>query len=467
MSGVVHFVSSCWSILVHKSTSILSNCTQTAIDLREINSVMSRKTGMHPFIRVWISVVLSLNISSSLAELSQDADLDFKKFASQLIAKDTSLLRTSNASHQLGQIYIIQQHAEPASSDGLQVYLQFTAVATCTVSLDCEDEIRLCRARFNLDQAGMKDDVTQCEPLPVMVVPVRCDAGSKQIRSGDPAAEMKKEMESVLPGGSDPRGSEVQELCPHGRSGLPATEPQEDSPPKPHTRWEQIRLIADYAMIQLDKIDGDNYRRIALDVLSIREQLILDGSVVQYSLTLVSMSTACVERKSLSGVEDCLKEQVAPMETCSVDCVRPVTSGEAPRVVRSVCAPQVTFARRDIVGNPVDVATTDEEAADALSFAVGVICEGSSSTNKLGFLKLLSSSRQVVAGILFTFTLQVTRTSCEKTDSSTDCPIEGAGDESDPDFNQCVVKVWEQAWRNPRYTVTDLKCVRPNAKTTS
>ncbi|XP_026680127.1 cystatin-like [Diaphorina citri] len=220
-------------------------------------------------------------------------------------------------------------------------------------------------------------------------------------------------------------------------------------------------------MIQLDEIDGDNYRRIALDVLSIREQLILDGSVVQYSLTLVSMSTACVERKSLSGEEGCLKEQVAPMETCSVDCVRPVTSGEAPRVVRSVCAPQATLARRDIVGNPVDVATTDEEAADALSFAVGVICEGSSSTNKLGFLKLLSSSRQVVAGILFTFTLQVTRTSCEKTDSSTDCPIEGAGDESDPDFNQCVVKVWDQAWRNPRYTVTDLKCVRPNAKTTS
>uniref|UniRef100_A0A8D9F3T8 Uncharacterized protein n=1 Tax=Cacopsylla melanoneura TaxID=428564 RepID=A0A8D9F3T8_9HEMI len=107
----------------------------------------------------------------------------------------------------------------------------------------------------------------------------------------------------------------------------------------------QVKLIAEFVMIQMDEIDLDNYRRVLLNVTDVQEELTLDGSGLHYSLSMVMVSTDCLETNSLQDMDDsesCLDSLVnpeCPHQYCDVNCVRSLTSDDGPRLVSSECRP--------------------------------------------------------------------------------------------------------------------------------
>lgn len=111
--------------------------------------------------------------------------------------------------------------------------------------------------------------------------------------------------------------------------------------PASNKKPSQAQLIAEYAAIQMDVIDADDYRRVILQVTSVREQITMDGSSLLYSLSVVMVSTSCEETKHLNDQESqsCLDHLMSPPQTCNIDCVRPCTSDDPPQLVNSECAP--------------------------------------------------------------------------------------------------------------------------------
>ncbi|KAI5706726.1 hypothetical protein M8J75_010698 [Diaphorina citri] len=128
------------------------------------------------------------------------------------------------------------------------------------------------------------------------------------------------------------------------------------------------------------------------------------------------------------------------------------------------CGHALAKPKETIVGQPAHINVDDPYVQMASQYAVSSISEGSGSKQKLGLLKVVSATRQVVSGSLYTIKLQVARTDC-KNDV---CAISlSAASRDDPDFNECTVKIWDQPWVTPRYKITELKCSKRNANEVS
>ncbi|KAI5748005.1 hypothetical protein M8J77_020886 [Diaphorina citri] len=125
------------------------------------------------------------------------------------------------------------------------------------------------------------------------------------------------------------------------------------------------------------------------------------------------------------------------------------------------CGHALAKPKETIVGQPAHINVDDPYVQMASQYAVSSISEGSGSKQKLGLLKVVSATRQVVSGSLYTIKLQVARTDC-KNDV---CAISlSAASRDDPDFNDREEKIVNEL--NTLFSlvllVTDTNC-SPNS----
>lgn len=112
--------------------------------------------------------------------------------------------------------------------------------------------------------------------------------------------------------------------------------PASNKPPS-----HQVTLIAEYAAIQMDIIDTDDYRRVVLQVTSVRESLTTDGNSLVYSLSVIMVSTSCKETTRIQDQDSqsCLDQLMSLPQQCNIDCSRSCMSDEPPTLVSSQCDP--------------------------------------------------------------------------------------------------------------------------------
>lgn len=118
--------------------------------------------------------------------------------------------------------------------------------------------------------------------------------------------------------------------------------------------------------------------------------------------------------------------------------------------------------------DPISIINPGPEEQEAIDFTVSVISVGSQSNHTQGLLKYVSGSVLQVSGVVYTFKLDTTATTCLKTAKKDpkNCPLADPRNESNPDWNECTVQLRSQKFTQPPYKVLKLTCKRPNKSTT-
>uniref|UniRef100_A0A8D8TJ38 L-cystatin n=1 Tax=Cacopsylla melanoneura TaxID=428564 RepID=A0A8D8TJ38_9HEMI len=114
-----------------------------------------------------------------------------------------------------------------------------------------------------------------------------------------------------------------------------------------------------------------------------------------------------------------------------------------------------------IPGGPAHINIDDPAVQEASHFAVSQISLDSDSPQQLGLYKVVSATRQVVAGALYTIKLQAGKTNCTKQAAPVQalaCSVNPAtATDDDPNFGGFIVKVWDQPWKTPRFKITSVE----------
>jgi len=94
---------------------------------------------------------------------------------------------------------------------------------------------------------------------------------------------------------------------------------------------------------------------------------------------------------------------------------------------------------------PVDV--NDKDVQDAATHAVALISAESDSRNKLALVRVISGTKQVVAGMKYQLLVEFGTSKCSKNSlSDSACPLLDSTQTSMYD-----VEIWWQSWRTPQY----------------
>lgn len=148
----------------------VENSNSISLTLRE-RTMFSHGASLGKPVRSPTSFVLFVLLTFTAASQGgEPPEPDYQSLASQLIRKDNSL--SSVDLYEIHQVVIIQRHVDKLSVDEFRVFLHFAVRAVCKdVAENCSNQTRHCRASFSLEKKQVKDDVTECQPLPELFGP--------------------------------------------------------------------------------------------------------------------------------------------------------------------------------------------------------------------------------------------------------------------------------------------------------
>lgn len=176
-------------------------------------------------------------------------------------------------------------------------------------------------------------------------------------------------------------------------------------------------------------------------VLAAKSQVVAG---INYQLTLKIGQTECNRGPSV----DLNKCAVTKVQKCAVTVwerawlnstqVTNFTCGKEKKVPQ---APKT--ARPPISGGESNINPSNEDARKAASFAATELTSRANGAYTVQHLQIIRGTQQVVSGMMYRLTIQVSVTQAGK--------FKGRN-------TRCTVKVWDQAWRNPRYVLEEYKC---------
>lgn len=101
---------------------------------------------------------------------------------------------------------------------------------------------------------------------------------------------------------------------------------------------------------------------------------------------------------------------------------------------------------------------SDMQVNDAVNFAVNHLSTQSNGMYDVDFHRLVSGTKQVVAGVYFRLKIEMMLSSCEKSDRNTLPMLSECVDSPLRNVIECDVEVIDQAWNVPRHTLKQHHC---------
>ncbi|XP_068086038.1 uncharacterized protein [Anabrus simplex] len=220
---------------------------------------------------------------------------------------------------------------------------------------------------------------------------------------------------------------------------------------------EYIEQLARQAVETLDEIDVDDSKRVVLEVLDAKKQLV---NGIMYHLKLRVGTTSCKE-DGKNNKQGCFQDEVAPTKVCDVQLYKAFanSSPKNVQVVKAECFRELktTLSRQKRSGlrggyHPV-TDLNSEHMKKVISFARAHLDTLSQDESALIVVNVKEASRQVVAGVNTKVVLEVGVSNCSKSDVRVDqvCSLNSA------EKKECTVVVFEQAWTNTT-EVTEATC---------
>ncbi|KAI4883457.1 hypothetical protein NFI96_024839 [Prochilodus magdalenae] len=98
------------------------------------------------------------------------------------------------------------------------------------------------------------------------------------------------------------------------------------------------------------------------------------------------------------------------------------------------------------MGAPVNADINEKGVRDALQFAVVQHNQVSSDEYFRDVSKVISAQKQAVQGVMYIFTVEMSRTTCKKGGAGGVCPIQA--DPKQANARVCNFEVWSRPWLN-------------------
>ena len=169
-----------------------------------------------------------------------------------------------------------------------------------------------------------------------------------------------------------------------------------------------------------------------------------------YQLNLKIAQTDCNRGENVN-LDKC---QTVKVQKCSVTIHVPLQS-QSSQLMSQKCGKEKSVdgkqrqtkkpstRRPSMPGGATEIDVSRAEVREAATFATQQLTSQSNGGYRVEHQRIKSATSQVVAGIMYTITMDVSLTQ--------------SGDNKSKS-TQCVVKVWDQAWRTPRYMLQEYKC---------
>lgn len=168
-----------------------------------------------------------------------------------------------------------------------------------------------------------------------------------------------------------------------------------------------------------------------------------------YQLVLKIAQTDCNRGQNVN-LENC---QTVKVQKCSVTIHVPLQSQSSEltsqscrkeKAVGNKQRPTKKPSRRPpMPGGATEIDVSREEVREAATFATQQLTSQSNGGYRVEQQRIKSATSQIVAGVMYTITMDVSLTQSGNSETKS---------------TQCVVKVWDQAWRTPRYMLQEYKC---------
>ncbi|XP_033609858.1 uncharacterized protein LOC111870693, partial [Cryptotermes secundus] len=225
---------------------------------------------------------------------------------------------------------------------------------------------------------------------------------------------------------------------------------------------ELVNKLSEIAVRTLDEIDEDDRRRVVLEVLGAQKQIV---NGVLYHLQLRVGTTSCSENGD--NKPDCMKHHSSPVKICRVELHRSFTdnSNLDAKVVKSECTteerilPEKKLREKRSGGNIVLSGTSPANISDPYitrlaDFAVSELDKGTNSLYTQCVVRIVSASKQVVAGYNVFLVLELGESSRRKGETNSgSCKLT-----ENSEIKICHVTVWDRPWLENAHQVTSFNC---------
>ncbi|KAJ9595094.1 hypothetical protein L9F63_013620, partial [Diploptera punctata] len=228
------------------------------------------------------------------------------------------------------------------------------------------------------------------------------------------------------------------------------------------TEKQLVDKLAQIAVNTLDEIDEDDKKRVILEIISAKKQLVRG---ILYHLKLRIVSTSCSEKGG--STPDCVNDQLSPVKICKIELLRSFASDSQldAKVVKSECAAETevvpgnnTRKRREIVRGGVFTADLDDPyIMEMANFGVSELDRGSNSLYRQCITRIMKASKQVVAGYNIYLTVEVQQSSHRKVHG--EAAVNNTCEQSDnAETKICDIVIWHQPWIQNSQQVTSHNC---------
>ncbi|XP_069682652.1 uncharacterized protein [Periplaneta americana] len=223
-----------------------------------------------------------------------------------------------------------------------------------------------------------------------------------------------------------------------------------------------VKNLAEIAINTLDEIDEDDTKRVIIDILSAKKQIV---NGVLYHLLLRVGTTSCSENGE--SKPDCLKDHVSPVKICKVELHRSFADNSQmdAKVVKSECSPEETNLPEKeirqkrsigsvITGGPSSADTADSYIVQLANFAVSELDKATNSLYSQCVVRIVSATKQLASGYIVHLVLEVGESNHRKGETNeVSCELN-----EDANTKICHVTIWDRAWIQNSSQITDFNC---------
>ncbi|XP_055678765.1 putative cysteine proteinase CG12163 isoform X2 [Lutzomyia longipalpis] len=208
------------------------------------------------------------------------------------------------------------------------------------------------------------------------------------------------------------------------------------------TEKEEILLLLNRALQQLDVIDEDSSRRLAIDIYHVKVSR--DGEQCKTVAAHAKVANSQCSEGEDENLQDCM-ENVFPETTklCAIEAT--LCNDKSLKLKKTICKPIPEKKSREKRGNvpggvnEIDLNDLKDESHplhDLVRESLAGLSEKENGAS-YSFVRINSATKQVVAGMLYKVNLDVKDSNAKEV--------------------QCNLRIWERAWLNPSKEI-DFDC---------
>jgi len=220
---------------------------------------------------------------------------------------------------------------------------------------------------------------------------------------------------------------------------------------------DNVVAAANFAIKDFNTKSNTIFRTEIIKINKVSTQVVAG---IKYDMIFTIANTNCVK-----GTEDavCKTMENAPkmtkaFQSCEITVLEQAWMTPKYQLTGMTCRPLLKSENELETGTPIKVDPTDESVTVAAAFAVKDFNAKSNSMYRTELIKVHSVSKQVVAGMKYSMIFTIAHTNCMKGSNDEVCKTLNNEPKAEIQLVSCKVNILEQAWKSPRFHVTEMNC---------